>query len=140
MAVMEAKDLQHGPVEGLITADEETGMFGANGLPEGELNGDILLNLDTEVWGEFVIGSAGGIDITATLDYQEVETDKDDAAVKVTLKGLKGGHQASRSTRAEPTPTSAWFASYVRLSQNLMPVWLHGRAATCAMPSHSRQR
>ena len=92
MAVMEAKDLQHGPVEGLITADEETGMFGANGLPEGELNGDILLNLDTEVWGEFVIGSAGGIDITATLDYQEVETDKDDAAVKVTLKGLKGGH------------------------------------------------
>ena len=58
MAVMEAKDLQHGPVEGLITADEETGMFGANGLPEGELNGDILLNLDTEVWGEFVIGSA----------------------------------------------------------------------------------
>ena len=92
MAVMEAKDLQHGPVEGLITADEETGMFGANGLPEGELNGDILLNLDTEVWDEFVIGSAGGIDITATLDYQEVETDKDDAAVKVTLKGLKGGH------------------------------------------------
>ena len=92
MAVMEAKDLQHGPVEGLITADEETGMFGANGLPEGELNGDILLNLDTEVWGEFVIGSAGGIDITATLDYKEVETDKEDAAVKVTLKGLKGGH------------------------------------------------
>ena len=57
-----------------------------------ELNGDILLNFDTEVWGEFVIGSAGGIDITATLDYKEVETDKEDAAVKVTLKGLKGGH------------------------------------------------
>ncbi len=52
-----------------------------------ELNGDILLNLDTEVWGEFVIGSAGGIDITATLDYKEVETDhKEDAAVKVTLE------------------------------------------------------
>ena len=92
MAVMESKDLQHGPIEGLITADEETGMYGANDLPAGELNGDILLNFDTEVWGEFVIGSAGGIDITATLDYQEVETDKDDAAVKVTLKGLKGGH------------------------------------------------
>ena len=92
MAVMESKDLQHGPVEGLITADEETGMYGANDLPEGELNGEILLNLDTEVWGEFVIGSAGGIDITATLDYKEVETDKEDAAVKVTLKGLKGGH------------------------------------------------
>ena len=92
MAVMEDKSLKHGPVEGLITADEETGMYGANDLPDDELRGDILLNLDSETWGKFVIGSAGGIDITATLDYKEVETDKDDAAVKVTLKGLKGGH------------------------------------------------
>ena len=92
MAVMESTDLKHGPIEGLITRDEETGMYGANELPAGELNGDILLNLDTEVWGEFVIGSAGGVDITATLDYKEAETDKEDAAVKVTLKGLKGGH------------------------------------------------
>ena len=92
MAVMEDKTLVHGPVEGLITADEETGMFGANDLPEGELNGDILLNLDSETWGKFVIGSAGGVDITATLEYKEVETEKDDAAVKVVIKGLKGGH------------------------------------------------
>ena len=92
MAVMESKDLQHGPVEALITADEETGMFGANGLPEGELNGDILLNLDSEHWGKFVIGSAGGIDITATLNYKETDTDPEDVAVKVTLKGLRGGH------------------------------------------------
>lgn len=92
MAVMEDKTLVHGPVEGLITADEETGMFGANDLPEGELNGDILLNLDSETWGKFVIGSAGGVDITAKLEYKEVETDKDDAAVKVVIKGLKGGH------------------------------------------------
>ena len=67
MAVMEDKTLVHGPVEGLITADEETGMFGANDLPCDELQGDILLNLDSETWGKFVIGSAGGIDITATL-------------------------------------------------------------------------
>lgn len=92
MAIMEDKTMKHGPIEGLITADEETGMYGANDLPEGELNGDILLNLDSETWGKFVIGSAGGIDITATLDYQEVETDADDTAVKITLKGLRGGH------------------------------------------------
>ena len=92
MAVMEAKDLKHGPVEALITADEETGMYGANDLPEEELQGDVLMNLDSETWGNFVIGSAGGVDITATLDYQEVATDADDAAVKVTLKGLRGGH------------------------------------------------
>lgn len=92
MAVMEAKDLKHGPIEALITADEETGMYGANGLPGGELEGEILLNLDTEQEGELIIGSTGGVDITATLDYQEAESDKTDAAVKITIKGLKGGH------------------------------------------------
>lgn len=92
MAVMEAKDLKHGPIEALITADEETGMYGANGLPGGELEGEILLNLDTEQEGELITGSAGGVDITATLDYQEAESDKTDAAVKITIKGLKGGH------------------------------------------------
>ena len=74
MAVMTNKNLKHGPIEGLITRDEETGMFGANELPEGELNGDILLNLDSETWGKFVVGSAGGIDVTAELQYQEEPT------------------------------------------------------------------
>lgn len=92
MAVMEATDLKHGPVEALITADEETGMYGANGLPAGELEGEILLNLDTEQEGELIIGSAGGVDITATLDYKEAESDKEDIAVRLTVKGLKGGH------------------------------------------------
>jgi dipeptidase D len=92
MAIMEDKTLRHGPINALITADEETGMYGANDLPEGELQGDILLNLDSETWGKFVIGSAGGIDVTATLDYKEVDTDADDAAVRVTVKGLRGGH------------------------------------------------
>ncbi len=92
MAVMEAKNLKHGPIEAVITADEETGMYGANDLPAGELNGDILMNLDSETWGKFVIGSAGGIDVTAELDYKEAETDKEDVALKVTLKGLRGGH------------------------------------------------
>ncbi len=92
MAIMESTDLKHGPVEGLITADEETGMYGANDLPAGELKADVLMNLDSETWGKFVIGSAGGIDVTAELDYKEVETDAADIAVKVTLKGLRGGH------------------------------------------------
>ena len=92
MAIMEAKDLKHGPIDALITRDEETGMFGANELPEGELQGDILLNLDSEHWGKFVIGSAGGIDVTATMEYQEVVTDPEDAAVRITVKNLRGGH------------------------------------------------
>lgn len=92
MAVMEDKTLKHGPIEALITADEETGMFGANGLPSDTLNADVLMNLDSETWGKFVIGSAGGIDVTAEMEYKEAETDSTDAALKVTIKGLKGGH------------------------------------------------
>ena len=93
MAVMEDKgNLKHGPLEALITTDEETHMVGANGLKPGGLNGEILLNLDTEDEGQLIIGSAGGVDITATLDYKEVETDKEDIAMAVPIKGLKGGH------------------------------------------------
>jgi dipeptidase D len=92
MAIMESSELKHGPIEALITADEETGMYGVNGLKAGILNGEILLNLDTEVEGEMIIGSAGGLDITADMEYKSISTDKNDLAVKVTLKGLRGGH------------------------------------------------
>jgi len=92
MAVLEAKDLKHGPLEALITKDEETGMYGAFGLKPGTLNGEILLNLDSEDEGELYIGCAGGMDVTATLEYKEVAPEEGDVAVKVTLKGLRGGH------------------------------------------------
>lgn len=92
MAVMEDNTLKHGPLVGLITADEETGMYGAFGLKPSEIEADILLNLDSEEEGELYIGCAGGEDLTATLEYKEEETDPEDVALKVTLKGLRGGH------------------------------------------------
>ncbi len=92
MAVLEDNTLKHGPLEALITADEETGMYGAFGLKPGTVNGEILLNLDSEDEGELYIGCAGGMDVTATLEYKEVEPDKEDIAIQVTLKGLRGGH------------------------------------------------
>lgn len=92
MAVMESKDLEHGPLEALITADEETCMYGVNHLAADTLKGDILLNIDNETMGEFVIGSAGGVNITASLQYKEVEVESSDIAVQVTLSGLRGGH------------------------------------------------
>lgn len=92
MAVLEDNSLKHGPLEALITADEETGMYGAFGLKPGTVNGEILLNLDSEDEGELYIGCAGGMDVTATLEYKEVESDKEDIAFQVTLKGLRGGH------------------------------------------------
>ncbi len=92
MAVMEDNTLKHGPVEGFITADEETTMYGVNHMKAETLEGDILLNLDDETEGEMIIGSAGGVNMTATLEYKPEETDSTDAAVKVTLHKLLGGH------------------------------------------------
>ena len=92
MAVLEANDLKHGPLEVLITKDEETGMYGAFGLKPGTVKGDILLNLDSEDEGELYIGCAGGLDITAELSYKEEEADKSMVARKITLQGLRGGH------------------------------------------------
>ena len=62
IAMLTATDIPHGPLEGLITATEETGMDGANGLNPGLLKGDILLNLDSETEGELYVGCAGGLD------------------------------------------------------------------------------
>ena len=92
MAIMEDTGLQHGPLEALITADEETGMYGAFGLEPGELQGKVLLNLDSEAEGELYIGCAGGVDVNASLQYMEIEPDEGRKAFKVTLKGLRGGH------------------------------------------------
>lgn len=64
MAIMEDDTLVHGPVEGFITADEETTMYGVNNMKAETLTGDILLNLDNETEGEMIIGSAGGVNMT----------------------------------------------------------------------------
>jgi len=92
MAVLEAKDIKHGPVEALFTIDEETGMTGAFGLKPGFLKGDILLNLDSEDEGELYIGCAGGVNGSFTFKYSEEDVPKSHIAFKIDVKGLKGGH------------------------------------------------
>jgi dipeptidase D len=92
MAVLQANDLQHGPIEVLLTIDEETGMTGAFELKGGVLKGDILINLDSEDEGELYIGCAGGIDTFAYLHYTEKPVPAGHVAYKVEVKGLKGGH------------------------------------------------
>ncbi len=136
MAVMEDKTLKHGPIDALITADEETGMYGANDLPENELQGDILMNLDSETWGKFVIGSAGGIDVTATLEYKEAETDPEDIAVKVTLKGLRGGHSGLEihEGRANANKQMARFVREVIETEEARLVSWHGGNMRNAIP------
>ena len=92
MAVLQATDLVHGPIEALFTIDEETGMAGAFGLQPDVLDADILMNLDSEDEGELYIGCAGGIDGNIALDYKTEAMPKGYASFKLIVKGLKGGH------------------------------------------------
>lgn len=92
MAVLESTDVVHGPIEALFTIDEETGMTGAFGLKPGLLDGDILLNMDSEDEGELYIGCAGGINASSSLGYNEVQAPAEDLSYKITVSGLKGGH------------------------------------------------
>ena len=92
MGVFASKTIKHGPLEALITTDEETGMTGAFGLKKGELHGDYLLNLDSETEGELYVGCAGGIDATLSIPYTTEKAPKGYCAYKITFGGLKGGH------------------------------------------------
>ena len=92
MAILESKDIPHPAIEALFTIDEETGMTGALNLKGGILQGQILLNLDTEEDDEIDIGCAGGIDVTATAEYDEEETPEGSVGYTITVKGLNGGH------------------------------------------------
>jgi dipeptidase D len=92
MAILEATDIPHGPIEALFTCDEETGMTGAFGLQPGILKGDILINMDSEDEGELYVGCAGGEDANITFDYKEVAVPAGMKAFKLSVTGLKGGH------------------------------------------------
>jgi len=92
MSVLESTDIAHPAIDALFTIDEETGMTGAIGLQEGYLDGEILLNLDTEDDDEIGVGCAGGINITASKSYELIETPDNAKAFKITVTGLRGGH------------------------------------------------
>ena len=92
MSVAEDKSVKHGPIEVLVTYDEETGMTGAEALKPGLLKGDILLNLDSEDENELCIGCAGGLDAEADFKYKSLPVPAGYVGYKIEIKGLSGGH------------------------------------------------
>ena len=92
LAIMEADDLTHGPLEFLFTIDEETGLTGAGGLGEGLFEGRRLINLDSEEERVLTIGCAGGADSHLHLTVERSSVGEGNAAIAVRVSGLKGGH------------------------------------------------
>ncbi len=92
MALIASTDIPHPALEGLFTIDEETGMTGAKGLQGGELDGKILLNLDTEDDDELTIGCAGGVDTVGTKSYVAEAPKSGSTGLYIKISGLSGGH------------------------------------------------
>lgn len=92
LAVLEDKELQHGPLEAVFTRDEETNLGGAFGMKPGFMDGDILINLDSEDEGQLFVGCAGGIGTTATFKFDTIAAPQDYFFFKLSVKGLVGGH------------------------------------------------
>jgi dipeptidase D len=92
LAVLSSTTIAHGPIEVLLTIDEEAGMTGAFGLKPGELEGEILLNTDSEQEGDVYVGCAGGINHMFTFNIDRQPIPQDYVTYQLTLKGLKGGH------------------------------------------------
>ncbi|GAB1439635.1 cytosol nonspecific dipeptidase [Providencia sp.] len=92
LAVLADDNVEHGPMEVLLTMTEEAGMEGAFGLKAGWLQADILINTDSEEEGEIYMGCAGGVDFTTTFDLTREALPQGYKTFTMTLKGLKGGH------------------------------------------------
>jgi dipeptidase D len=92
LAVLADKTVEHGPLEVLLTMTEESGMDGAFGLQANWLQAEILVNTDSEEEGEVYMGCAGGVDFITTLPVEREAVPADYETLRLTLKGLKGGH------------------------------------------------
>ncbi len=92
LALADEKGLAHGPVEVLLTVDEERGLTGAAGVQAGFFSARKMINLDSEQDDAIFIGCAGGRDTQFTLKNKTARAPKDSAGRKVTVFGLKGGH------------------------------------------------
>jgi dipeptidase D len=92
MAILEDSSLKHGPIEALFTVDEETGLTGAFAMSSDMITGKILLNLDSEEFGEITVGCAGGGDTQVRLPIKTQQINEDIETLTIKVSGLRGGH------------------------------------------------
>ena len=90
LSILEDKNLSHPEIEAVFTTDEETGMYGADGLDTNLLNGKMLINIDSENEGVFTVSCAGGA--RAQINLPLITQENDQTAYEIAIDGLMGGH------------------------------------------------
>ena len=99
MAVL-AGNYEHPAIELLVTTDEEVGMSGAIALDGKNIKGKILLNIDSEEEGEFLVSCAGGARNTINLAINWEKASEEKVAYELSVKGLRGGHSGMEINKA----------------------------------------
>lgn len=136
LAVLADKTIKHGPLEVLLTTDEETGMTGAFGLEAGWLEGEILLNTDSEEDGEVYMGCAGGVDANIRFPLELVDAAEGEA-FELAVKGCAAVTPVATFIAVVATPTSCWCVCSKQPSRWVF-VWPRSTAAPCATPSRAK--
>lgn len=136
LAVLASEDLAHGPLEVLLTIDEEAGMTGAFGLQPNWLSADILLNTDSEQEGEVYMGCAGGGDSELVFDITREAIPADFITQKLSLKGLKGGHSGCdiHTGRGNANKLLARFLNQYASTLSLRLIHFNGGSLRNAIP------
>lgn len=137
MSILESDDIAHPAIEALFTIDEETGMTGAMGLKGGVLQGEILLNLDTEEDDEIGVGCAGGVDITAKGSYKEVNAPQTSIAYTIEVKGLQGGHSGMDIIKELGNANKLMNRLLYSVRETMCLAELHGGSLRNAIPRES---
>jgi len=137
MAILESKSIEHPDLEALFTIDEETGMTGAMGLKGGVLQGDILLNLDTEEDDEIGVGCAGGVDVTAQRSYDQIAGPSNGQIYTITVKGLQGGHSGMDIHKGLGNANKLMNRLLYAAKDEIQIVSIHGGSLRNAIPRES---
>lgn len=136
LALLRSNDIEHGPIECVFTRDEETGLTGAMGMKAGFMNGDYLINLDSEDEGQFFISCAGGVNTSATIDYVKEDAPEGMFFLRAELKGFKGGHSGGdiHEKRANAIKIMGRFLYKEMQKMDLRLASLHAGKAHNAIP------
>ena len=136
LAVLEDSRLVHGPIEALFTVDEESGMGGVRGLAPGVLQSQLMLNLDTEEWGEFYLGCAGGVDVNVHRSGVVEAVPEGYAGMRVSVRGLRGGHSGVNIHEGRGNAIKLLVRAVRRLERQwrIRLATLHGGTARNALP------
>lgn len=151
LALLDAEDIEHGPVECVFTRDEETGLTGAFGMKPGFMSGDILLNLDSEDEGQIFVSCAGGAATTAEFTFNPVDVPQDYFFFELKVKGLTGGHSGDdinkKRANANKILTRFLFLLWEKYDMYLCDIQAGGlhnaipreAAAVCALPMKDKE-